>query len=67
VNAVSPGLIDTEIHVAAGMADRLPRLAATIPIPRIGDVAEVAEGVIWLLSPAASYITGAIIPISGGR
>jgi NAD(P)-dependent dehydrogenase (short-subunit alcohol dehydrogenase family) len=67
VNLISPGLIDTEIHVAAGMADRLPRLAATIPIPRIGDAAEVAEGVLWLLSPAASYITGAILPISGGR
>jgi NAD(P)-dependent dehydrogenase (short-subunit alcohol dehydrogenase family) len=67
VNAVSPGLIDTEIHAASGMADRLPRLAATIPIPRIGDAAEVAEGVIWLLSPAASYVTGAILHISGGR
>ncbi len=67
VNAVSPGLIDTEIHTAAGMADRLPRLAATIPIPRIGGAAEVAEGVIWLLSPAASYVTGAILHISGGR
>ncbi|MGA2960034.1 MAG: SDR family oxidoreductase [Candidatus Korobacteraceae bacterium] len=67
VNAVSPGLIDTELHAAAGVADRLPRLAATVPIPRIGEAAEVAEGVLWLLSPAASYITGAIIPISGGR
>jgi NAD(P)-dependent dehydrogenase (short-subunit alcohol dehydrogenase family) len=45
----------------------LSRLAATIPIPRIGDAAEVAEGVLWLLSPAASYVTGAILPISGGR
>jgi NAD(P)-dependent dehydrogenase (short-subunit alcohol dehydrogenase family) len=67
VNAVSPGIIDTEIHVAAGMTDRLPRLAATIPIPRIGNAAEVAEGVIWLLSAAASYTTGAILHISGGR
>ena len=67
VNTVTPGIIDTEIHAASGMADRLPRLAATIPIPRIGDAAEVAEGVIWLLSPAASYVTGAILHISGGR
>ncbi len=67
VNTVTPGIIDTEIHAASGMADRLPRLAATIPIPRIGDAAEVAEGVIWLLSPAASYVTGASLHISGGR
>jgi NAD(P)-dependent dehydrogenase (short-subunit alcohol dehydrogenase family) len=67
VNAVSPGLIDTELHAAAGVGDRLHRLSSTIPIPRIGDAAEVAEGVLWLLSPAASYVTGAILPISGGR
>jgi NAD(P)-dependent dehydrogenase (short-subunit alcohol dehydrogenase family) len=67
VNAVSPGIINTELHAAAGAADRLPRLAATIPIPRIGEPAEVAEGVLWLLSPAASYVTGTILLISGGR
>jgi len=67
VNAVCPGIIDTEIHAAAGARDRLPNLVATIAIPRIGQPEEVAEGVIWLLSPAASYITGVILKISGGR
>ena len=65
MNAVSPGLIDTELHAAAGVADRLPRLAATIPIPRIGEAAEVAEGVL-AASLAASY-PGRDSSISGGR
>ncbi|HZH28546.1 MAG TPA: SDR family oxidoreductase [Azospirillaceae bacterium] len=67
VNAVAPGLIDTEIHAAAGAPDRLERLAPSVPMGRAGTVEEVAETVMWLLSPAASYVTGAVVPVSGGR
>jgi NAD(P)-dependent dehydrogenase (short-subunit alcohol dehydrogenase family) len=67
VNAVSPGLISTELHAAAGAPDRMERLAPTIPMKRAGTAEEVAEGIVWLLSPAASYVTGVILPISGGR
>ncbi len=67
VNAVAPGLIDTELHAANGAPDRLERLASTIPMQRAGTPHEVAEGVLWLLSPAASYTTGAILEIGGGR
>jgi NAD(P)-dependent dehydrogenase (short-subunit alcohol dehydrogenase family) len=67
VNAVSPGLISTELHAAAGAPDRMERLAPTVPMQRPGTTDEVAEGIVWLLSPAASYVTGVILPISGGR
>jgi NAD(P)-dependent dehydrogenase (short-subunit alcohol dehydrogenase family) len=67
VNAVAPGLIETGLHAANGAPDRLERLAATIPMQRPGTPNEVAEGVLWLLSPAASYTTGAILEIGGGR
>src|SRR5580658_7694778 len=67
VNAVAPGLIETGLHAANGVPDRLDRLAATIPMQRPGTPLEVAEGVLWLLSPAASYTTGAILEIGGGR
>jgi len=67
VNCVSPGLIETGLHAAAGDSDRPRRLAAGIPLGRPGTAAEVAEGVLWLLSSAASYTTGAILRISGGR
>jgi NAD(P)-dependent dehydrogenase (short-subunit alcohol dehydrogenase family) len=67
VNAVSPGLISTELHAAAGAPDRLERMAPAIPMKRAGTAEEVAEGIMWLLSPAASYVTGVILPISGGR
>lgn len=67
VNAVSPGLISTELHAAAGAPDRMERLAPTIPMKKAGTAEEVAEGIVWLLSPAASYVTGVILPISGGR
>ena len=66
VNAVSPGLIETDIH-ASGAPGRLERLVPTIPMRRAGLPHEVAEGVLWLLSPAASYTTGAILSVSGGR
>jgi NAD(P)-dependent dehydrogenase (short-subunit alcohol dehydrogenase family) len=67
VNAVAPGLIDTEIHAANGAPDRLDRLAPSIPMKRPGTAAEVAEAVLWLLSPAASYTTGTILEVGGGR
>ena len=67
VNAVAPGLIETDIHAAAGEPGRPQRLAAGIPLGRAGKPEEVAEAVLWLLSPAAGYITGAILPVSGGR
>jgi len=67
VNAVAPGLIETDLHAASGAPDRLERLAGTIPMRRPGTPGEVAEAVVWLLSPAASYITGAILEVGGGR
>lgn len=67
VNAVSPGLIETDIHADSGMPDRLAKLAATVPMGRAGSADEVAAAVVWLMSPAASYVTGAILPVSGGR
>jgi NAD(P)-dependent dehydrogenase (short-subunit alcohol dehydrogenase family) len=67
VNAVAPGLIQTGLHAANGAPDRLDRLAATIPMQRPGTPLEVAEAVLWLLSPAASYTTGAILEVGGGR
>ena len=67
VNAVAPGLIETGLHAANGAPDRLQRLTATIPMQRPGTPDEVAEAVLWLLSPAASYTTGAILKVAGGR
>jgi NAD(P)-dependent dehydrogenase (short-subunit alcohol dehydrogenase family) len=67
VNAVRPGIIDTDIHASGGQPDRAHTSAALIPMQRPGTAEEVAEGVVWLLSDAARYITGAILDISGGR
>lgn len=63
VNAVRPGLIETRIHEPG----RLERLAPTVPMGRSGTPDEIAEAVVWLLSDAASYVTGAILDVSGGR
>ncbi|RSN36646.1 oxidoreductase [Amycolatopsis sp. WAC 04169] len=67
VNAVAPGMIHTGLHAAAGMPDRMDRIAPTIPMGRAGEPAEVAEAVLWLLSPAASYTTGTVLTVGGGR
>jgi NAD(P)-dependent dehydrogenase (short-subunit alcohol dehydrogenase family) len=66
VNAVAPGTVYTDLHAAAGMPDRPDRLASVIPMGRAGQPEEIAEGIVWLLSPAASFVTGAVLPISGG-
>jgi len=67
VNAVSPGLVETGLHAANGEPGRLQRLMGTIPLQRAGLPHEIAEGVLWLLSPAASFTTGSILEIGGGR
>ena len=67
VNAVNPGLIDTEIHAKAGMPDRAERFRPMIPMGRAGSAEEVADVILWLLSDQSSYVTGALVPIGGGR
>ncbi|WP_439384787.1 SDR family oxidoreductase [Amycolatopsis lexingtonensis] len=67
VNAVRPGMIRTGLHDAAGLPGRLDRLAPQIPMGRPGEPAEIAEAVLFLLSPASSFTTGAILEVGGGR
>jgi NAD(P)-dependent dehydrogenase (short-subunit alcohol dehydrogenase family) len=67
VNAVRPGLIDTEIHASGGRPDRAAVLGAQTPLGRAGTADEVAETIVWLLSDASSYVTGALIDVAGGR
>ncbi len=67
VNAVAPGLIETDIHASAGAPDRVERLKINVPMGRGGTVEETVEAILWLLSDASRYVTGAIIPVSGGR
>ena len=67
VNAIRPGLIDTEIHDDMGVKDRVKTLAPSIPMRRPGTAQEVAETVLWLLSEQASYVNGSIVNIGGGR
>ncbi|MGW0760836.1 SDR family NAD(P)-dependent oxidoreductase [Streptomyces sp. NPDC002814] len=66
VNAVAPGVIDTEIHAAMGDPDRARRAADRIPLRRPGQAEEIAAAVAWLMSPDASYATGAVLRVSGG-
>jgi NAD(P)-dependent dehydrogenase (short-subunit alcohol dehydrogenase family) len=66
VNAVRPGLIDTEIHKEVGVPDRVKRFGPKMPIGRAGEAREVAEAIVWLLSDKASYITGDFINVTGG-
>jgi NAD(P)-dependent dehydrogenase (short-subunit alcohol dehydrogenase family) len=67
VAAIRPGLIDTEIHASGGEPDRAHRLASHVPMKRVGTADEIANAVIWLISDQASYVTSAIIDVSGGR
>lgn len=67
VNCVRPGIIDTEIHGSGGEPGRVDRIGPTQPLGRGGRPEEVAEAIVWLLSDAASYSTGAFIDVSGGR
>ena len=67
VNAVRPGVIDTEIHGSGGLPNRAKELAPLIPLQRAGTAQEVAQTIVWLLSDASSYITGTCIDVSGGR
>ena len=66
VNAVRPGLIESDFHLHA-TPGRIERMAPMIPMQRAGTADEVAEAVLWLASPAASYVTGAFIDVTGGR
>ncbi|KAK5725719.1 hypothetical protein LTR15_003909 [Elasticomyces elasticus] len=67
VNAVRPGVIDTEIHASVGDPARLERIGNQTPLGRPGSAEEVAEAIVWLLSPQASYVTGTNIDVTGGR
>jgi NAD(P)-dependent dehydrogenase (short-subunit alcohol dehydrogenase family) len=67
VTAVAPGLVETGLHAANGEPGRIARLSPSIPMQRAGTPEEIAQGVLWLLSDAASYVTGTILEIGGGR
>ena len=67
VNAVRPGIIETDIHASGGEPDRAQRLAPQVPMQRPGSAQEVAHAIVWLLSPQASYCTGALLDVGGGR
>lgn len=67
VNAVRPGIIETDIHASGGQPERAAQMAPHVPMQRAGSAMEVAQGIVWLLSDAASYTTGSIIDIAGGR
>lgn len=67
VNAVRPGVIETDIHASGGQPDRARNLAPIVPMQRPGSADEVANAIVWLLTDQASYVTGAFIDVTGGR
>jgi NAD(P)-dependent dehydrogenase (short-subunit alcohol dehydrogenase family) len=67
VNAVRPGVIDTDFHSKSGDPDRAKRMSAVVPMARPGTSEEVANAIVWLLSAEASYVTGSILDVTGGR
>ncbi len=67
VNSVRPGVIDTEIHASGGQPERAQQLSAVIPMRRPGTTEEVASAILWLLSSGATYTTGALLDVGGGR
>jgi NAD(P)-dependent dehydrogenase (short-subunit alcohol dehydrogenase family) len=67
VNGVRPGIIDTDIHASGGQPDRVVQMGPQVPMQRAGTAHEVAQAIVWLLSDAASYTTGSIVDVTGGR
>jgi NAD(P)-dependent dehydrogenase (short-subunit alcohol dehydrogenase family) len=67
VVAIRPGLIDTEIHASGGEPDRAHRLSHMVPMKRVGTAEEIANAIVWLITDEASYVTSAILDVSGGR
>lgn len=67
VNAISPGLINTEIHAEAGLGERLENMIPTVPMGRIGTAEECAEAILWLMSGEAGFMVGSILTLAGGR
>lgn len=67
VNAVRPGIIETEIHASGGLPDRAKQMAPLVPMQRAGSADEVAQAILWLMSDASSYTTGSIVDVTGGR
>ena len=67
VNAVRPGIIETDIHASGGQPERARQMAPMVPMQRAGSAEEVANTIVWLMSPEASYVTGANIDVAGGR
>ncbi|HET7634958.1 MAG TPA: SDR family oxidoreductase [Burkholderiales bacterium] len=67
VNAVRPGYVDTEIHASGGEPDRIERVKDSVPMKRVGQPGEIAHAILWLLSDEASFTTGAILDVAGGK
>ena len=67
VNAVRPGIIETDIHASGGLPERAKQMAPMVPMQRAGNADEVAQAIVWLLSEASSYTTGTIVDVTGGR
>ena len=67
VNAVRPGIIDTDIHASGGEPDRASRMAEHVPMQRAGSAQEVAQAIVWLLGDTSSYTTGTVLDVAGGR
>ena len=67
VNAVRPGIIETEIHASGGLPERAKQMAPLVPMQRAGSAEEVAQAIVWLLSDASSYTTGSFVDVTGGR
>jgi NAD(P)-dependent dehydrogenase (short-subunit alcohol dehydrogenase family) len=67
VNAVRPGIIETDIHASGGLPNRAHDMAPQVPMQRAGSADEVAQSIVWLLGSGSSYTTGALLDIAGGR
>ena len=67
VNAVRPGIIDTDIHASGGQPDRARQLASSLPMKRAGSALEVAKAIVWLMTDDSSYTTGSFVDVAGGR